>query len=319
MQADTTLNLGNFQFARFEIPESIKWGGSQRTTEHELVGGQRVVDAMGRSDSPLAWSGLFRGANATERARQLDTMRAQGVAQKLTWGQFSYVVIVKEFEADYERFYQIPYRISCGVVSDQANPVTHSSPPSVDTDMANDFGAAMGLSKQVGDPTLGLLMGALGTAISLVPSFVNAPRSSIASVQQPLAAVQARTQILIGVSGNTLAGAPSFGGVQAGISPALSAAALIGQSANHSQLSTLYLLGSLVGRMGANLGAISTSSNTVTTAGGNLFSVASQQYGDPTAWTGIAKANDLTDPFVQGAQTLNIPPQPDNADGILFS
>jgi nucleoid-associated protein YgaU len=55
----------------------------------------------------------------------------------------------------------------------------------------------------------------------------------------------------------------------------------------------------------------------VTTAGGNLFSIAGQQYGDATAWTGIAKANNLTDPFVQGTQTLNIPAKPDTAGGIL--
>jgi len=49
--SDTTVNLGAFQFALFEIPEKIHWGGSQRTAVHELVGGKRVIDAMGRSDS----------------------------------------------------------------------------------------------------------------------------------------------------------------------------------------------------------------------------------------------------------------------------
>lgn len=65
---DTTVNLGSVQFANFEIPSSISWGGSQRIAKHELVGGQRVLDAMGRSDRPLAWSGLFQGPNEIGRA-----------------------------------------------------------------------------------------------------------------------------------------------------------------------------------------------------------------------------------------------------------
>ena len=58
MKPDTTINLGVFQFANHEIPERVSWGGSQRIAVHELVGGQRVLDAMGRSDRALTWSGL---------------------------------------------------------------------------------------------------------------------------------------------------------------------------------------------------------------------------------------------------------------------
>ena len=59
MQADTVLTLGDFEFARYEIPEQITFGGDQRLVVHELVGGTRVIDAMGRADAPLEWSGLF--------------------------------------------------------------------------------------------------------------------------------------------------------------------------------------------------------------------------------------------------------------------
>ena len=58
MKPDTTINLGVFQFANHEIPERVSWGGSQRIAVHELVGGQRMLDAMGRSDRALTWSGL---------------------------------------------------------------------------------------------------------------------------------------------------------------------------------------------------------------------------------------------------------------------
>ncbi len=317
MQPDTTVNLGDFQFALFEIPEKISWGGSQRIAVHELVGGQRVLDAMGRSDRSLVWSGLFMGQNATARARFLDTMRAQGAAQTLTFGQLAYSVIVKEFDPDYERFYQIPYRIECEVIADLANPVTTAAPASIDSDILTDYDASSLLAQQIGDSTLTNLLLTVGSAIGAVSSFANASRSSVGGVQQPLAAAQVRVAVLLASSEGVLGGVSSFGGVQPGGFGSVSAARLSAQSANLTRFNSLLQLGSIVGRMSANLGAISSSQNTVTTAGGNLFSLSQRQYGDATAWTGIAKANGLSDPFVQGVQTLSIPAQPDTSDGVL--
>ena len=236
MKPDTTINLGAFQFANHEIPERISWGGSQRIAVHELVGGQRVLDAMGRSDRALTWSGLFFGPNATERARFIDTMRAQGADQKLTFGQLAYMVKIQEFEPDYERFYQIPYRISLEVISDLANPVTTLSPPSIDSDIATDYSAATTLAAPVGDSTLTSLLATVGTAIAAVSSFANASPSTLSSVRQPLAAVISRVGVLINLGGNVLASASSFGGVQPGAQPGVSAASLTAQSANLSHL-----------------------------------------------------------------------------------
>ena len=317
MQPDTTINLGAFQFATFEIPERISWGGSQRIAVHELVGGQRVLDAMGRSDRALTWSGLFRGPNATDRARFLDTMRAQGAQQKLTFGQLVYTVIVREFEPDYERFYQIPYRIVLEVVADLANPVTNLSPASIDSDIATDYSAATVLATSVGDAQLTALLAVVGTAIAEVSTLANAPPSAVTGVRQPLAAVLSRVQFLMAASSNVLASASSFGGVQPGAQPGVSAASLVTQSTNQSQLNGLFQLNDFVSRMSANLGSVSSSPNTVTTAGGDLFRIAQDQYGDGNAWVGIANANGLVDPFIQGTQTLNIPAQPDTADGVL--
>jgi nucleoid-associated protein YgaU len=40
-------------------------------------------------------------------------------------------------------------------------------------------------------------------------------------------------------------------------------------------------------------------------------------YGDPTAWTTIAKANGLTDPVINGVQTILVPPLPGSSGGVL--
>jgi nucleoid-associated protein YgaU len=47
---------------------------------------------------------------------------------------------------------------------------------------------------------------------------------------------------------------------------------------------------------------------TITMAGGNLFKLAAQAYGDSSQWNRIAAANGLWDFLVVGTVTLAIPP-----------
>jgi hypothetical protein len=47
---------------------------------------------------------------------------------------------------------------------------------------------------------------------------------------------------------------------------------------------------------------------TITIAGGNLFALAAQYLNDATQWVRIAQANNLSDPVLQGINTLIIPP-----------
>jgi len=46
----------------------------------------------------------------------------------------------------------------------------------------------------------------------------------------------------------------------------------------------------------------------VTVAGGNLFALAAKYLNDATQWIRIAQANNLSDPVLQGVNTLVIPP-----------
>lgn len=317
MRPDTTVNLGQFQFSGFEVPERIPWGGSQQLAVHKLVGGQRVIDATGRDDRPLEWSGIFLGATAVDRARFLDTMRVQGLQQPLTWGQLSYLVIVREFEPVYQRSFEVPYRISCEVIADLANPTTSIAAAAIDQALNDDLNTATGLGVTIGDFSLSGLLGTLNTAISAVSSFAHAAQSTINSVLQPLAAVQARVQLLIASTGNLLGNVTTFGGVLPSTPLSQAAASLTGQLGSMTQMGSLIQLRNVAGRLNSNLLATKTSQNTVATAGGNLFQIAQKQYGDAMAWTGIAKANGLTDPFVQGTAVLNIPPQPDSQGGVL--
>ncbi len=116
----SVLLLGPVVFEAFEVPAKIGFGGHQRIVVHTLPGGARVLDAMGRDDAPITWTGAFSGPDAMLRARLLDTLRSEGAVWTLAWDAFSFSVVVAEFHAQYERSNWIPYRISCTVLADNA-------------------------------------------------------------------------------------------------------------------------------------------------------------------------------------------------------
>jgi hypothetical protein len=53
----------------------------------------------------------------------------------------------------------------------------------------------------------------------------------------------------------------------------------------------------------------------VVVAGGNLFALAAQYLGDATQWIRIAQTNQLSDPQLEGVNTLAIPPVDPTAGG----
>jgi hypothetical protein len=119
----TPVILGPVAFQDFEVPERINFGGAQRLAVHRLPGGVRVIDAMGRDDADLIWSGTFSGPDAGDRARLLDLLRAQGLPLVLSWDAFVYTVVIARFEANYTSPWWIPYRIACTVAEDEAQAV----------------------------------------------------------------------------------------------------------------------------------------------------------------------------------------------------
>jgi len=124
--SNVALLLGPIAFQNFEVPASINIGGAQRLAIHRLPGGARVIDALGRDDSDISFSGTFSGSDATLRARSIDEMRATGLPMPLTWDVFFYSVVINKFEADYRSGWWIPYRISCTVLCGEASSVIAS-------------------------------------------------------------------------------------------------------------------------------------------------------------------------------------------------
>ncbi|MGZ5029012.1 MAG: hypothetical protein ACXWAT_00925 [Methylobacter sp.] len=317
MKADTVLKLGDFEFSRFEIPEKIGFGGDQALVIHNLVGGARIIDAMGRQNKPLEWSGLFYGETALERARYLDRLRVAGQKLELTWSEFRYSVVIRSFNPDFERFYKIPYSISLEVVEDLTQPVKTIVSSGIDYWIADDMNRAAAFGALIGDGPLSSLLGALDTTISTVSDFAHAAQSTINAVLAPIQAVNQRVQILIGSTGNTISNVTTLGGILPNNSISQQASSLLSQVSAMNSLPALYNLQSTMGRMTSNLGSIGATGHQVTVAGGNLFDMAANAYGDASQWVTIAAANAMSDPVISGTQTLNIPTNPGTSGGVL--
>ena len=143
------LLLGPVAFRDFEVPAAINFGGTQRLAVHRLAGGARVIDALGRDDADITFSGTFTGADATLRARLLDELRAAGTLLPLTWDIFFYTVLISRFQADYQQGAWIPYRLSCTVLRDEASALIEAA-VSLGADVLADAGTALAQAAPAG-------------------------------------------------------------------------------------------------------------------------------------------------------------------------
>ncbi|MBV9784777.1 MAG: hypothetical protein JO264_13290 [Acidisphaera sp.] len=196
--AESLLLLGPVVFQAFEIPERISFGGAQHLAVHRLPGGARVIDALGRDDAEISWSGIFSGGDATERARLLDVLRAAGGVLPLTWDIFYYSAVIAKFEADYRHGWWIPYRITCTVLRDEAQALLQDVASLAVTAVA-DLGAAAGYAAGAG-VDLSAAQNAVGVpgATTLAGAPYNSAVTAVGGAQTQLAGSIATTDAQLG-------------------------------------------------------------------------------------------------------------------------
>ncbi len=173
------LKLGEVTFSNFEIPERINFGGAQALAVKQLVGGQRVIDAMGRVDDDISWSGLMFESTASFRAQFLDSMRMSGAPLALTWGIFNYLVVIKEFRANFERSYQIPYSITCTVIQNLNNPLPLLLPVGYNDAVSVMMAELNDLAVLVNNPSVSSSMALVASALNDIPSLQNASATAL--------------------------------------------------------------------------------------------------------------------------------------------
>lgn len=145
--SEIIVTLGGVAFRDFEVPEEIIFGGGQMLAVHQMIGGGRIVDALGSADGEIRFSGTFSGPEAAQRARALDVARSLGATLPLAWNGFFYTVVIGEFIAAYTKPWWIPFSVRLVVVADLVIAVADSvAQVALDLVSAQGFAAQAGLS-----------------------------------------------------------------------------------------------------------------------------------------------------------------------------
>ena len=261
------LIIGNLVLQGYEVPSRITIGGAQAVTIHKLPGGGRIIDAMGLDDGAISWRGIFVGPTGAQRARSLDIMRVQGNPQVLSFGDYTFNVIVVHCEYDYQdRGAVINYRVRMEVLPDPSSLATTS--PDLDLALQGDLNASQVLLTNAAAVALSYaVLAKKSDAIQITTSAFGL--NTIAAGLGATAAIAATTTLsALAGNGAIQAGLQGSGtALQAGIqdlsAPSLSsppsgisfnnAAALAASTAQAALLAALVQAGGYVNRGGGNL------------------------------------------------------------------
>lgn len=305
-----------FTFARFELPEHLPFGGEQALVVHRLVGGVKHIDALGPNPTPLTWSGFFVGNNGLSRALYLDGVRKSGVPVTVTWSELSVQAVIKSLAFDFLMPYRIAYQITLEVVQDLTTPVEVIATPSLDQLVFDDMSACQALVDSLGIPELSDAFNGLVDTVNTINDFSTAVTSEVKGVLYQIHGVQMCANNLLSSATLSIQQLTTLGGVLPNNTLTRNVQNFANQSTAVTQTVSLVALNKTLGRLSLNLGQIATSGKVVTLAGGDLYTLAAQTYGDAMGWASIAQTNGLTDPEVSGVADLNIP-KVGTTDGVL--
>lgn len=203
------LTLDGVVFESFEIPEEIPIGGKQAGKLHKLPGGIRIFDAKGPDDENINWSGRFRSNSALGRALTLNSMRRDGSQRTLTVLGMSYTVVIDSFIFTVKKPYEVDYKISLLVLSDdtQGIDIISSVPTDLDSLVSGDLGAASNLFTGINsgvDAAFTALQGTITTAGTLA----NAPLGTLTPVSAAAAALSTAISTAISTTDATISSHP---------------------------------------------------------------------------------------------------------------
>lgn len=319
----TTLTLGDFVFARGELPESIGFGAAQQLHVHTLVGGARVIDAMGAVPQRQEWSGWFVGPRALARARFLKQLTETGMPVALRYGEFAYTVVIAEFSAEFRAGVNLPYFIALEVISDHGVSRGDAGAPWFTQVVAQDLIEAAGNAAAIGDGGLIAAIGAVSAAVDSgaegqSPAGTQSALPSIAQAQAQAAELDVAASAQIAALGEL--SAPANSGSR--VSPEALGQFGTGLAAAAGAVQKSWRLNAtmqVLGRVMTNLSTAGAGGATLTTGSTDLYHLAASAYGDARSWTRIAQANRLTDPVISGVTRLVIPAAAVAATGVLHA
>jgi hypothetical protein len=309
----TRVVLGDFEFLDFEVPERIAIPGRQKTVLHQMIGGKRTVDVLGIEYDPLSWSGIITGSESGDRVSALERMRDAGEQLTLTLDNYSFTVVITSFTPVYEFIYRRPFTIEVAIVSNNASPLKVDALTGALQGLINsDIGKSLGLADIIDVDSVTSAVTTIQSAVKEVTDFAHATIEQVQSVVRPIVAAQVIIQQQIGQLESAANDITTLGGLVPGNPISKTISNLLSQADQSTKIPALYNLQSVLGRLNKNVNSGQTADGvrSVTLSGGNLYQVASDQYGDASLWSSIASANNLTDPQLTGINTLTIPSNP---------
>lgn len=314
---DFTVRLGTFAFKDVETPETLQFGGSQILAVHKLVGGKKIINAMGPDPEPLTWTGWHIGPDAMERAMYLDQLRAQGTELDFNCGELSFRVVIESYTYTMRRRFEFQYRIKLEVVEANNLKRPASLSDAVSDLLDKDGAEASRLATALDNTGITTAVNAVRSAVASVTDFAKATTAQVSAILEPIRQARALVQAGMASANSILYDVTTLGGILPETSVSVNAENLLAQANAAVNHPDMFLLDAILGRMALNVQNANAGNKAVTVAGGNLYDIATTEYGDPTAWTTIARANGLLDPVLDGVQTLKIPAKSDQSGGVL--
>lgn len=238
--------LGGFAFQDFEVPATITLPVKQAVAVHKLIGGERVLDAMGPDYGDIAWAGVMLGAFAEARAQALKAVADAGQAAALTWGTWAFTVLPYQLTLK-EGFQQVAYAIKCSVIRDDS-----AAPAGGATDLTTSVTQDMAAALMQGGAALSATLGGAQSAIQgLAPILPGS--AGVASALASVAGAQGLVGAIAGTSATVLAGAGARAATAG--TPVASISDLDAVTTAAGTLAQAVSAGGYLGRMAANLGA----------------------------------------------------------------
>lgn len=256
MKPDTKVVLGDIEFTYLEVPERIPVGGAQVIGCQEHLGGIRVMQSFGFVPADVKWSGRFQGEWAAERAKHLKYLTALGLPQVLTFDFYRFIVVIETFDADHERYYQLPYSISCKVLQDLTTPIPEVIQPAVDAAITSDFTIAQTLSTQFAQTGIPAALEGVQGTLSTITSFTGTSIPVLNKLQSKISIAQGATRGAVAAGDSVLAASQTVGNVIAGAPLVDNVKNFTGQvSQMQSSVNLLQISGAL-GRMSTNVSGL---------------------------------------------------------------
>lgn len=100
--ASSPVVIGGMVLTGLEVPDELVFGGRQELVVHRLLGGGRVVDAVGNDPERLTLKGRFVGPEAQARAMALARMREAGAPVSFAAAGISCTVWIAQFRFAYQ-------------------------------------------------------------------------------------------------------------------------------------------------------------------------------------------------------------------------